>query len=377
MKTAGIYVHIPFCRKKCEYCDFYSLPSPEDDAVNTYISALKLQMQLMRERTADYTFDTVFIGGGTPSLLSGKEMSELLDALRASFRITSDAEITAEANPATFDSDKLQIYRSSGINRLSIGIQSANENELRLLGRIHSEKQIKEAFDAAISANFDNINLDVMYGIPDQTLASFKKTLELVTELAPKHVSVYGLQLEPATPLYCKRDSLVFPDEDAEKALNRLALTHLSEAGYNRYEISNYAQNGYECKHNLKYWHGEEYIGLGVAAHSYLSGVRYNAPTTLDAYLNAVNSRNIHALQLEPNYICGEERAEEFIILRLRLTEGISKTEFEKATGADFSPYEKRILKFVTTGHIMKQGDRYSFTPEGFDLSNYILSSII
>lgn len=377
MKTAGIYVHIPFCRRKCEYCDFYSLPNPENDAVNTYISALKLQMQLMREQMSEYTFDTVFIGGGTPSLLTEMQMSELLESLRRSFKITSAAEITAEANPATFDAEKLKAYRSFGIDRLSIGIQSANENELRLLGRIHSEKQIKEAFDAAISANFDNISLDIMYGIPDQTLTSFQKTLQLVTELSPKHVSVYGLQLEPATPLYCKRNSLAFPDEDAEKALNRLALTRLSEAGYNRYEISNYAKTGYECKHNLKYWHSEEYLGLGVAAHSYISGVRYNAPTTLNSYLDAVNSRNIDALRLEASYICGEEKAEELIILGLRLSEGISKAEFEKATGSDFSPYEERIKKFVATGHIQRLGDRYSFTPEGFDLSNYILSSII
>ncbi len=376
-RRLGIYVHVPFCLKKCAYCDFYSLPRLSDDAVNTYISALKGHFEMFEDALNGYTVDTVFFGGGTPSLLSVSQMADICDALGRRFRISADAEITSEANPATFDAEKLRGYRACGINRLSIGAQSANDDELKLLGRMHTSEQIKTAFDAAISAGFDNISLDLMYGIPSQTLRSFQKTLELVKHLSPKHLSVYGLQLEEGTPLCRGRDGYSFPDEDTEVALDRLALELLTDAGYRRYEISNYALPGYECKHNLKYWHGEEYIGFGAAAHSYLFGMRYSAPKDIEAYEDAVNSRDTDALRSEPSYIGADERAEEYVMLRMRLAEGVSASGFESATGMPFSPYAERLESFVRSGHVKRCGDVYSFTPKGYDVSNYILSSVI
>lgn len=373
----GVYVHVPFCLKKCSYCDFYSLPFRSQDAVNSYISALERHFELMRDRLSGRVVDTVFFGGGTPSLLSGAQMDSILRSLAGCFRLCDDVEITVEANPATFDAEKLRAFRSSGVNRLSIGAQSANDTELRALGRVHTSEQIKTAFDAANSAGIENISLDLMYGIPFQTLASFRKTLELAVSLAPKHVSVYGLQLEEGTPLWRDKSRYSFPDEDTEIALGRLALEVLGTAGYGRYEISNYALPGCECKHNLKYWHGEEYIGIGAAAHSFLDGVRYNAPCELESYQNAVDRGDIDALRLDASYIGAEEAAKEYIILRMRLAEGVSRGGFEAQCGRSFAPYAQRLEPFVSSGHVKRCGDVYSFTPEGFDISNYILSSVI
>lgn len=377
----GIYIHIPFCRQKCVYCDFYSLPcqseQEQEQAIEEYLSALKEHFKLMSEKASDRTVDTVFFGGGTPSLLSGKQIYDILNRLSKSYNLSSDAEITIEANPATFDAAKLRDYRHSGINRLSIGMQSANDNELKLLGRIHSSEQLENAFDAATHANFDNINVDLMYGIPSQTLSSFENTLNTAASLHPSHISVYGLQLEEGTPLFKNQKNYSFPTDDDEKAMGRLALEILEKAGYHRYEISNYSLPDRECRHNLRYWYGEEYLGFGAAAHSFFNGMRYHSPYNTQKYITAVKSQNFHNLELDCNTIDKNEAIEEYIILRMRLTEGISGTEFEDKFNSSFSVYEKKILPFVKSGHIEYTNERYHFTAEGFDVSNYILSSII
>ncbi|MBR2460476.1 MAG: radical SAM family heme chaperone HemW [Clostridia bacterium] len=373
----GVYIHVPFCRSKCLYCDFYSLPSARAETVEAYVSAVCSHIGQMGERVGKRAVDTVFIGGGTPTILSAEQLGRVTDALSGSFNIEADAEFTVEANPATFDTDKLNALRGMGVNRISIGVQSAIGSELKLLGRTHTNLQVENAVDAVNRAGFDNFNLDIMYGIPDQTWVSFKDTLEFVKALAPTHVSVYGLQLEENTPLYDRRARYSFPTEDEEKEMNRLAMYVLEEAGYMRYEISNYARKGYECKHNLRYWRQREYVGVGAAAHSYLDGVRYRAPSSVDEYIDAVNRRDMSTLSLDSLRIEGEERASEYVMLRMRLRDGISAAEFERDIGGDFSEYEKRIKPFIRSGHIRMSDGRYAFTDEGFDVSNYILAQLI
>ena len=373
----GVYIHVPFCRSKCLYCDFYSIPRANEELIERYCTALISHIGILAKRHGKQPVSSVFFGGGTPTLLSERQFAEITAAIDRGFRISADAEITAEGNPATFDKEKLTALRSLGINRLSIGVQSAVQEELRLLGRTHSADDAKKAFDAARGAHFDNISIDLMYGLPSQTVDSFGKTLALTRELSPEHVSVYGLQLEEDTPLYRKREKYVFPEEDTEIALNRLALAELEAAGYRRYEISNYAREGFECRHNLKYWKRAPYLGVGAAAHSLFGETRYFAPSNAETYIDAITHGELAALELCPEQLSSEEQVAEYVMLRMRLAEGISPEELERDCGVSFAPYKARIAPFILSGHIKLQNGRYSFTPEGFDVSNTVLAEII
>lgn len=374
--TLGIYIHIPFCRSKCLYCDFYSIPAAKEEAIERYASALCRHIEYMGGQVGGRTVDSVFIGGGTPTVMTAGQFGRICSALEKAFSLSSDCEFTVEANPATFDVDKVSALRLIGVNRFSIGMQSANAEELRLLGRAHRMEQVKMAVDAVNLGGIDNFNLDLMYGIPSQTVESFRKTLELARSLSPSHISVYGLQLEEGTPLFRRQDRYVFPDEDAERDMNRLAASVLGEAGYNRYEISNYAIHGRECRHNLRYWLREDYIGLGAAAHSFSDGVRYFAPDSIEEYVSAINAENYRAVQLCRQVIDGDEAVDEYIMLRMRLATGISPKEFRRDTGKSFEAYEKLMQPFIRSGHIAYENGRYFFTPDGFDVSNYILARV-
>ena len=374
--TLGLYLHIPFCRSKCLYCDFCSLPSAKEETVERYIDALCTQIKIMGERAKERTVDTVFIGGGTPTFLTSAQLGKIITELEKSFAVSKDAEFTAEANPATFDRQKLTEMRAMGVNRLSIGMQSAIANELRLLGRTHTAEDIKKAVDAVNLAKIDNFNLDLMYGIPSQTVDSFKETLNFVCSLSPDHISVYGLQLEEGTPLYKRQEKYTFPTEDEEKEMNRTALSVLGKSGYNRYEISNYAKEGKECRHNIKYWKRDDYIGMGVAAHSFFERERYGATENIDEYISAVQTDS-DCLYQDRQKITPDEAAAEYIMLRMRLTEGVSPEGFTAETGLSFTPYAKRMEQFIASGHIEYKNKRYAFTPNGFDVSNYILSEIV
>ena len=374
--TAGIYLHIPFCRSKCLYCDFCSIPSAKAETVERYTDALCEHIRIMGRKAANRTADTVFIGGGTPTFLTAKQLGRIITELYQNFSVSPNAEFTAEANPATFDLQKLTELHAMGVNRLSIGMQSANANELRILGRTHSAEDIKRAVDAVNLAKINNFNLDLMYGIPSQTAESFERTLEFTASLSPDHVSVYGLQLEEGTPLYARREKYVFPTEDEEKEMNRLALSILEARGYGRYEISNYAKPGKECRHNLRYWKRGEYIGIGVAAHSFFEGYRYGATDSIDEYIKAVPTDS-PALYTEREFIEKDEATAEYIMLRMRLAEGISPEEFTAETGCSFETYKEKLAPFTTSGHVTFENGRYAFTPEGFDLSNYILAEIV
>ena len=375
--TIGIYLHIPFCRSKCLYCDFYSIPSAKEDAIERYVSALCKHIEHMGKSADGWLVDSIFMGGGTPTVLTVEQFGRITSSIEKAFSVASDCEFTVEANPSTFDADKISALRSMGVNRMSIGMQSAYAEELRLLGRTHRADEVKMAVDAVNRGGIGNFNLDLMYGIPSQTVESFGRTLEFVKGLEPTHISVYGLQLEEGTPLYRRRDKYVFPDEDEEKAMNRLAADTLGAGGYNRYEISNYAKAGRECRHNLRYWLREDYLGLGAAAHSFFGGVRYYAPDGIEEYVSAINTENYRAVRLDEQIIEPQEAVEEYIMLRMRLSSGVSPAEFTEDTGRDFAPYEKLMAPFVRSGHIRFSHGRYSFTPEGFDVSNYILANIL
>ena len=369
-KRTGIYVHIPFCKRKCNYCDFCSFAETKEER-EAYIKALI--SEIYEYGGGEICADTVFFGGGTPSLLTPEEFSRISDALRESFVISENAEFTVECNPKTLTPQKLAAYKRARVNRLSIGLQSANEAELKTLGRIHSFEDFLSSYEMARAAGFDNISLDLMYGLPGQTAESFEKTLESVIALSPEHISAYGLIVEPGTLFFEKRDELLFPSEDEECDMYSLACKKLSEAGYSHYEISNYAKPGKACLHNLKYWKNLEYIGLGLAAHSYFDGKRYSNTADMAKYLS---------LNFEKQRAYDRERESldpfEYAMLALRLSEGLSLDEYKSLFSESFLDGKERLIeRFIKEGLMGTFENRLFFTEKGFYLSNSILSEIL
>ncbi len=369
-KAKGLYVHIPFCVRKCNYCDFASESAPESK-VNKYIDKLISEIELYSGEQK-IKVDTVFFGGGTPSLLSPDKFHKIVDAISKSFDLSALSEFTVEVNPATLNDDKIKAYKRAGVNRISIGVQSIHENELKKLGRIHNYPDFKHTHLELREAGFSNISFDLMYGIPYQTQDSFKETLKTVIALSPEHISAYGLIVEEGTPFYEEGKKLALPSEDEEYAMYCDAHDMLAKAGYNHYEISNYAKPGFECKHNLKYWRDEEYIGVGLAAHSYFNGKRYGNTDSFDEYFNSYL----------PNY--NRESCEnpkdpfEYAMLALRLSEGFSLSEYERMFGEKFASGKERKLKaFVDGGLLLVNGDRICLTPKGFYVSNSIMSELL
>lgn len=373
----GLYIHIPFCSSKCAYCDFYSITEPKKH--QRYIDSLILHMEDYSETLDNYDIDSVFIGGGTPTVLSKNLMITLLDGIFNNFNITKDAEITLEANPATIDTGILKRYRSEGINRLSIGMQSSCDNELKALTRIHTFDEFEESFRAARKAKFDNINIDLMYGIPEQTTASFKMSLDAVCDLQPEHVSVYGLKIEDNTPFAEKIETLVLPDEDEEYAMYEMAVNTLTQQDYVQYEISNFARPGFECRHNLKYWNCKEYLGLGPAAHSYLNDCRFSFRRDMDLYMEAMEKIDTEYDILDECYnITPKERVGEYIMLQLRLNQGLDTERFRELFNLNFERIYGKYLKIYVENDFMKKDkSTYSFTTKGRYVSNYILSAML
>ena len=367
--SVGLYVHIPFCKRKCNYCDFCSFPLRLEEEKKAYLAALSNEIESYRGKSI--SVDTVFFGGGTPSLLSGDELSFILESLRSVYKIEDDAEITLEANPGTVNEQTLKAYRSSGVNRLSFGLQSIHENELKLLGRIHSFEDFKLSYEGARLAGFTNINVDIMYGIPEQTASSFIKTINEIVALSPEHISVYGLIIEEGTPLFENRDKLVFPPEDEECDMYYAAADLLSKKGYCHYEISNYSIPDFECKHNLKYWRDLEYIGLGLDAHSYFRGERFNNTAEMQKYLigNYLDNRS-EVLQADREF--------EFAMLALRLKEGISNKIYRELFGKDFIlPRIEKLKQFSLHGLLIFDEERVALTEKGFYVSNSILTELL
>ena len=377
-KRLGIYIHIPFCRRKCAYCDFYSYAPRDPRVYESYADAVIAHMRSYRTVGADYAPDTVYIGGGTPTVMPQEQMLRIIRGLRSSFRLQKSAEFSMECNPATVDYDALRRYRRAGVNRLSIGMQSANENELKVLGRIHKFNDVRYTVKAAREAKFENISLDLMYGIPYQTFDSWAETLRRAVSLKPEHISLYNLKLEEGTPLYNNAGAYQFPEDEMEFAMYSHAIAYLAQNGYRQYEISNFARPGFECRHNLKYWHCEEYLGFGPSAHSYFADVRFSFKRSISNYIKNVIGSARDELTDEYEHIPLRERLGEYIMLRMRLNEGIDGKEFFRLFGRDFEmTYGGKLLKYVKGGFIDASNGVYRFTTAGMFVSNYILSDIL
>ena len=364
-KTAplGLYVHIPFCVRKCAYCDFCSQP-PTGDITDRYFARLARELGGYK-REPKIPVDTLFIGGGTPSVLPDGYTARLYKMLADTFDLSPLAEFTVEVNPGTLTLAMALEYKSIGVNRISLGLQSIHENELKKLGRIHTFEEAREAVSLIRSVGIDNVSLDLMYGIPEQTVASFDRTLDAVIDLAPSHISVYGLIIEEGTP-FATDENLALPNEDTECDMYDLACEKLSRAGYRHYEISNYAKEGCECRHNLKYWHAEEYIGIGAAAHSFFNGVRFG------------NSRDLLEILRDGTYEDDGDRAYEYVMMHLRLIDGFSLSDFKSRFGYDFyDAYDELIGQYLEMGLMRLDGDRLSLTERGFYVSNTLLVSFL
>ena len=374
-KPLGLYVHIPFCKSKCIYCDFYSLPGGEEK-MDRYVSVLCRQLAEIAPRTAAHAVDTVYFGGGTPSWLGEKRLRQILKTVEKRYRLAKKPEVTLEANPdSAGDWKVLRTLRRAGFNRLSLGVQSADDEQLKTLGRPHTFAQAEEAAAAARRAKIKNLSLDLIYGLPGQTLESWKETLEKAAALSPEHLSCYGLKVEEGTPLRDMLETLDLPDDDAQADMYLWTVERLGELGYRQYEISNFAKPGYESRHNLKYWTLGEYAGFGPGAHSDLGDVRYAYIRDLDAYCLGVEAQG--DILSENERIPPRERDVEYLMLGLRLAKGVSRQEFEYRFRLPFGPVQAALERFERSGHAVLRSGRWHLTPEGFLLSNQIIGQCL
>ena len=367
----GLYVHIPFCVRKCNYCDFCSFQISTSSWREKYIDRLCEEIYSYKDRKV--CINSIFFGGGTPSLLSPSEFEKICSAINESFDISPDIEFTVESNPKTLDEEKLLTFIRCGVNRLSIGLQSIHESEMKILGRIHNYRDFLDSYTLARKCGIRNINVDLMYGIPEQTMDSFEATLRTVLELSPEHISLYGLIFEEGTPFFEKRSTLNIPSEDQECDMYYLAAKNLSDFGYSHYEISNYAKPGFECRHNLKYWHCDEYIGVGLSAYSYFDSKRYGNTQDPIEYLGGICAEYDKAEKIDI-----DDEKYEYVMLRLRLREGFSLDDYKKCFSEDFLlGREELIRRFSEAGYIDFSSDRIALTERGFYISNSILTELI
>ncbi len=355
----GLYIHIPFCKSKCAYCDFYSLARSEP-AMDAYAAALETSLRTAAPKAAGYVVDTVYFGGGTPSFFGASRLAALLEMISDCFDVLPDAEITTEANPESARNvDALRVLRRAGFNRVSLGMQSADDEELRAVGRIHTAADTAAAVSAARKAGFDNLSLDLIYGLPGQTRERWRANLAAAVALAPEHLSCYGLKVEPGTPLYNRRDSISLPDDDAQADMYLDTVEFLAGQGFAQYEISNFALRGHESRHNLKYWTLGEYLGFGPGAHSDFGGRRFAVARDLDSFLrgNVTYSEDAPIMQ--------RERAAERIMLGLRLARGLPITELAGA--------ESVLRACAAHGLAEQSGGNWRLTPRGFLISNAVI----
>lgn len=371
----GIYIHIPFCRSKCDYCDFYSLAG-RDDRRDQYQKALLSHIKETAPLAQDFPVDTIYIGGGTPSYYGAKRLKELLGVIRKLYKVEKDAEVTVECNPDSVDVKSLKILRKAGVNRLSMGMQSANACELERIHRIHTPQQVNEAATAARKAGFTNLSLDLIYGLPGQTMDSWKATVEHALSLIPQHLSCYGLKVEEGTPLAARvAQGEVLPDDDQQADLYLWTVGRLERAGYPQYEISNFAKPGFASRHNLRYWLTQPYIGFGPGAHSDFGGRRYSFVRDLDAYIQGVLQGG--DIIDESEIIPKRERCGEYLMLRLRTVQGINEQEYRSTYFMDFAPLQARLEQFRAQGWAEQTDGRWHFTPKGFLLSNQLIGDLL
>lgn len=403
-----LYIHIPFCMKKCAYCDFLSASAGMEEK-RAYFDALIREIRNCGD-FSNYTVVSVFFGGGTPSVFSGEWIASVMDEIKKHFTLKNDAEITIEANPGTVDREKLSYYRKAGINRISFGCQSADDTELKKLGRIHTWAEFLESYKMARDAGFDNINVDLMSALPGQNAASWEHTLEKVTALGPEHISAYSLIIEEGTPFYEMQDQLELPDEETERLMYERTAEILREYGYEQYEISNYGRPGYACRHNIGYWTGRQYLGLGLGASSLIDNCRFCNTNHMETYLTQMAGKdsrhscmhenemtasfenpaadaqinhilqdvNVTGIREEIQKLSEQDRMEEFMILGLRLTQGVSEADFERLFHIKIDQVYGEILKkYCSAGFLKRERGRIFFTREGISVSNTILSEML
>lgn len=371
-----LYLHIPFCVKKCAYCDFLSFPSGQE-LQRRYAKRLMEDIDCMGKKYGDIPVDTIFIGGGTPSVPESRLIVDLMEHVNRAFQISDGAEISMEANPGTVTREKLKEYRRAGINRISFGLQSANDRELKLLGRIHTWAEFLESFALARECGFTNLNIDLMSALPGQTCESWKDTLKRVTDLEPEHISAYSLIIEEGTPFGEKYGSeegrKLLPDEDSEREMYHETKRFLRECGYERYEISNYAKPGRECRHNIGYWTGVPYLGLGLGASSYMNGSRFAVSSDMQQYLGEKPGTFTDVEKLTK-----KDMEEEFFYVGLRMVSGVSLTEFKERFGVSAQEVYPGLMEtFVEEKAAEFRGDRFVLTDYGLDVSNYIMAQFL
>ena len=367
-----IYIHIPFCIRKCDYCDFLSGPSgPEEQA--DYVQALLREIQAVEEGEGR-SVSSIFIGGGTPSVLDERLLGDILREIRNRFKMEEDAEITIEVNPGTANIGKLQAYREMGINRLSIGLQSPEDRELKILGRIHNYGQFLETYQEARTVGFDNINIDLMSAIPDQTYEGWVKNLRTVAELEPEHISAYSLIVEEGTPFAARKLNL--PDEDTEYNMYEATAQILKEYGFEQYEISNYARKGRECRHNVGYWTRQDYQGFGLGASSLYGKERFANTADMKKYLES--SKNPEKIREKEPSLTREDEMAEFMFLGLRMTKGISKADFQRCFGCTIeSVYGEVLEKYESMELLLEKDGRIFLSREGIHVSNSIMAEFL
>lgn len=373
MQTLGVYIHIPFCVQKCVYCDFLSAPATREKQ-QAYLDALKREIVKEAKYYSGYLIETVFFGGGTPSILEADDISACLMLLREYYSMSEDAEITLEMNPGTVSKEKLDGLKKAGVNRLSIGLQSAQNEELKLLGRIHTWEDFIKTYEMARKAGFTNINIDLMSALPGQSVKAWEDTLKKVLKLNPEHISAYSLIIEEGTILYDKLEQYPpVPSEEEDRLMYQRTKELLRENGFERYEISNYAKTGFESRHNTIYWVRKAYVGFGLGASSMVADRRWSNTSEMADYLrmDADKKEDIHALTKE-------ECMEEYMFLGMRMMQGVSIQGFFECFGRHMEEfYGKTIEKWIKEGFLQQKGDRISFTDKGIDVSNVILAEFL
>lgn len=378
-KKVAIYIHIPFCVQKCYYCDFLSAPA-EERIKTLYVEALLRECEYWKERISDYEVTSLFVGGGTPTSLSVGQLQTLQKAVMSLYQPdkTRHVEFTVEMNPGTVDADKLSVLKEMGVNRVSVGLQSADDAELQRLGRIHSFADFLRTVDLLHKASLTNFNVDIMAALPGQNIASYRRTLQAVTAVSPAHISAYSLILEEGTAFFAqaKKGLLDLPDEDTERKMDEITEEYLADCGYHRYEISNYAKNGQECVHNTTYWRMGDYLGLGLGASSYFEGARFQNETELSVYLQELPQDHSGLRHV----VTKIEQMEEFVFLGLRMTSGISLTEYNKRFSTDFRKQYQTVLPMLLENNLLAENenrDRIYLTKRGRDVSNAVLAEFL
>ena len=373
-KNVGIYIHVPFCLSKCHYCDFCSVKRADEEKKERYVERLCEEIALVSRKIGEHGeipyADTIYFGGGTPTLLSASQMARVLEAVDDCFGIDTEAEITVETNPKSADGKKFGEIRKVGVNRLSIGMQSVHDSELKALGRIHTFEDFKATFEDARKAGFDNISADLMYGIPVQTKESFAKAVEKLAEFSPEHISSYALTVEEGTNFGRRRDSLVLPDEDTVADMYADMTAILAGHGYHKYEISNFAKSGRESRHNLKYWRVDDYLGFGPAAHSFFGKKRFAHSRDIDAYLRG------ESIIIDLQDISDKEAENEYVMLGMRLSGGMDLNKFRERFGKELSERFPAFGKY-TPEYVVLDRERCFFTEKGMLVSNFILSDVL